>query len=384
MKRENKKSYITLQTSQNKGITLIALIITIIVLLILAVVAIRAVQGDGIISHAKNAQTRYEQEQAKELGILSSYEIELAKNSPVSLSDEMTSTKFAKTTFVKDSKGKIFVVPAGYTIVKDETTENTVEVDKGVVIKDDSNNQFVWVPTTTDIVAYGLNTSDCREPDVVTGATPSATVNSASGEEYDAVTDNLKRAGCTQNLNNDSAVNAYDFKIQLTNEFNEMAESVNKYDGFYVGRYEMSYSGTAKSVKGAPSAINTSSENDWYGLYAKAKTYTNSANSVVSRMIYGSQYNAMMTWMGEAANTNCDNRNKERTTGTCETDKIKNVYDLYGNSYEWTQEASNTVYRVGRGGIYYDSYSPSSSYSNNPTDTYSNGSSGSRLTLYIK
>ena len=48
----------------NKGITLVALIITIIVLLILAVVAIRAVQGDGIISKAKEAakQTNIAQE----------------------------------------------------------------------------------------------------------------------------------------------------------------------------------------------------------------------------------------------------------------------------------------------------------------------------------
>ena len=47
-----------------KGITLVALIITIIVLLILAVVAIRAVQGDGIISKAKEAakQTNIAQE----------------------------------------------------------------------------------------------------------------------------------------------------------------------------------------------------------------------------------------------------------------------------------------------------------------------------------
>ena len=56
-----------------KGITLVALIITIIVLLILAVVAIRAVQGDGIISKAKEAQTKYEDAQNEE-------EIKLALN----------------------------------------------------------------------------------------------------------------------------------------------------------------------------------------------------------------------------------------------------------------------------------------------------------------
>lgn len=74
----NKKSHITHHTSNNKGITLVALIITIIVLLILAVVAIRAVQGDGIISHAKNAQTGYEKAQAEEEKRLLELEYQIA------------------------------------------------------------------------------------------------------------------------------------------------------------------------------------------------------------------------------------------------------------------------------------------------------------------
>ena len=58
---------------KQSGITLIALIITIIVLLILAVVAIRAVQGDGIIAHAKNAKSEYELAQANEEAALQNY-----------------------------------------------------------------------------------------------------------------------------------------------------------------------------------------------------------------------------------------------------------------------------------------------------------------------
>lgn len=61
-----------------KGITLVALIITIIVLLILAVVAIRAVTGDGIIAHAKNASSKYNQAQIEERVRLAQYEYQLA------------------------------------------------------------------------------------------------------------------------------------------------------------------------------------------------------------------------------------------------------------------------------------------------------------------
>lgn len=71
----NKKN---LRRKGEKGITLVALIITIIVLLILAVVAIRAVQGDGIISHAKNAQTGYEKAQAEEEKRLLELEYQIA------------------------------------------------------------------------------------------------------------------------------------------------------------------------------------------------------------------------------------------------------------------------------------------------------------------
>lgn len=72
-KKINPKSHITLHTSQNSGITLVALIITIIVLLILAVVAIRAVQGDGVIGHAKNARDQYAQAEVNETATLQNY-----------------------------------------------------------------------------------------------------------------------------------------------------------------------------------------------------------------------------------------------------------------------------------------------------------------------
>ena len=78
----NKKSHITHHTSNNKGITLVALIITIIVLLILAVVAIRAISNDGIISKAKEAQTKTEEAQVDEQAKLEEYLGEIESNIP--------------------------------------------------------------------------------------------------------------------------------------------------------------------------------------------------------------------------------------------------------------------------------------------------------------
>lgn len=53
-----------------KGITLVALVITIIVLLILAMVTISIVMRDGIINHANNAVTAYNEAQTNEAAYL--------------------------------------------------------------------------------------------------------------------------------------------------------------------------------------------------------------------------------------------------------------------------------------------------------------------------
>ena len=56
--------------------------------------------------------------------------------------------------------------------------------------------------------------------------------------------------------------------------------------------------------------------------------------------------------MGSLAYTTISgyNNDNNRTCGTAPDDVIKNVYDLYGNSYEWTLEANTDRLRVNRGG----------------------------------
>ena len=166
-----------------------------------------------------------------------------------------------------------------------------------------------------------------------------------------------------------------------------MSESVNKNGGFYVGRYETSLNnGKAQVVKGATSATaEESSANRWYGLYAYQKAY--STSSVQGSMIWGSQYDRMMEWM---KNTGTDvdsdigdnNRNTDRTTGTKETDKINNVYDLYGNSNEWTLEAYGTDYKIIRGGSFGFGETPNVRLEVQPYNLYFN--IASRLAVYIK
>ena len=75
--------------------------------------------------------------------------------------------------------------------------------------------------------------------------------------------------------------------------------------------------------------------------------------------MWGSQYNAIITWIGDAANIEkTEERNKERTCGTAPKDVINNIYDLYGNSCEWTLEAFHSTLRNDYGGNFKTSDRP--------------------------
>ena len=429
-------------TKLDKGITLIALIITIVVLLILAVVAINAVTGEGILGHAKEAQLEYEIGQEKESIILAVNEAYLAglgrmtqENLINALNKSFVAGKYSiessnesfiitinesgrKYTINKDgivegptggtesggtgadkTLGKATVgikveknstidgeaysstnpiIPAGFRAINTTTSSwdavSGPEVDNGLVIQDESGNEFVWVPVPEDI-----STTECvlgiesREPDVITS---------------DAVSSNLERTGLPAGSTSD------DFKTELVSMYSKMAQSINQYDGFYVGRYETSRQGnTPQSRKSTyvsgsgeliETAYNSSVENDWYGLYALNKRY--STSSVKGSMMWGIQYDKMMYWMGAAADKELSGYKRYNTTRTCGTapeDVIKNVYDIYGNSCEWTLVACGTSWRNAKGGNYNMSRKPSFDWAYVEANGNS-GDYGSRLALYVE
>ena len=178
---------------------------------------------------------------------------------------------------------------------------------------------------------------------------------------------------------------------QLKDEFYNMALSVAKNGGFYVGRYESSLINEETRVVAGASSMNatTDSAGTWYGLYQKQKDFI-STGHLSSTMIWGSQYDAIMNWIANGDNTKIKdnsgtNQNSDgaRRTGSKSTDKINNIFDLYGLGREWTMEAYYADYRVSRGGL--DSYlgeSPSDRNIFHPCDA--NGDLSSRPTLYIQ
>ena len=301
----------------------------------------------------------------------------------------------------------------------DNTNNKVTDVDKGLVIMDEKGNQFVWVPVEhiEDMVMCANNNKDGHTCNIVfdgTNISCTATGNSNEivGKLYatelgEKFKNNLDTTPYTytkdSGLREPDVITYYDntqtkYKVddratQLS-KFKKMTISVAKNGGFYVGRYESSLiNGTTRVVAGATSmSANEDSANMWYGLYAKQNNYATEngvSSSVVSNMIWGSQYDAIMNWIANGDNTKIkdnsgtnSNSDGARRTGSKPTDKLNNIFDLYGLGNEWTMEAYGTYLRVYRGGYFYYDLSPSSRISNVPYGAYDVYSS--RPTLYIQ
>ena len=340
---------------------------------------------------------------------------------------------------VRGEDNVLVPVPRGYTA---STVEGEKSVSTGFVIKQGSNgaltsgiNEFVWVPVPeiSDIYDETNNAGQLwnfsgttatkrtyeitgyREPDIVTKV-----YNSETGaydiDGADLIPDNLNQAGfsttdTTNDLNGDGSITADDFKIQLQNEFDEMIESVEKYGGFYIGRYETgNLSGEIAVVQKGNIDI---SNQTWYTQYKVSKTIGANSN-VVSSMIWGCEWDATLRWMqtsevekvknfatssvaygnfsvnsieyveNEETKTTTVGTGTQIPTGSAEITKINNIYDMSGNVYDWAIEAYDNNSRSRRGGYMADGISDigaSNRYGNYPTLKVAVG--GSRSTLYI-
>ncbi len=177
-----------------------------------------------------------------------------------------------------------------------------------------------------------------------------------------------------------------------------MIESVSKYGGFYIGRYELSEVGVQKDKA-------TLTKTDWYDLYKKC-TELQASDKVKTQMIWGCQWDVTMNWLISSGAKTSDEVNKDSSswgnynntlvkaddgttkikengtntklnTGKTTFTMANNIYDLAGNVSEWTQEASDTDYRAVRSGSFYSrsSFIPASSRFDSYGPDYSDGDS---------
>ena len=412
-------------------------------LLILAGVSISLLLDEnGIIKKSKDARREYGQAKANEQEQMNDTndwidEIVTGKTSTVVKSFKEAKTENSTIDGKKEGNANNPTIPAGYIPINTETSNwgngkdapSQDSVKHGLVIKDEKNNEWVWVPVDSATLATMYEESSdektlCgttgetavktklysksitigtdsnkktisrttpgktsyREPDLLVG----------SGTEYDASDTYCKiilgETGTKEQL------------AQLfVDEYKAMIESVSKYGGFYIGRYELSEAGVQKDRQ---PLTNT----NWYNLYNVCRdSKLQASDKVKTQMIWGCQWDVTMNWLISSGAKTSDEINTDSSswgnyrdtsvkaedgtteikvsgtrsklnTGETTFTMANNIYDLAGNVMEWNQGALSTNHRNNRGGSYFTS--GSSTPSSSRYDSYEPGSRGGNIRRY--
>ena len=405
-----------------KGITLIALVVTIIVLLILAGVALNLTIGqNGIFSRAQTAANTWKNAEANEQLALGEGAdiIDQYLNGNGSGNDNpdnvvgtslgvITGNETSNTT-TKDKYGNSITIPAGFKVVNPDD-----DVTKGIVIEDVSANgedsttigsQFVWIPVG-DVYISSEHTEENKKT-----ITLGRYTFSSDGTPTPVQT--------AENWSQRVEIPPY-YTEFATNSGNASAKSLENFvtmtlsrGGYYIGRYE---AGDAT----AEDSSRTSSTRDENPVVCKVGIYpyndvTQLQASSLARGMYTSsnfESDLMNSYAWDTAivfiqtfsgDTNYSRQKGKNTTSSLqkcgdsilnasyvdEGDEAQdvrcNIYDMAGNTYEWTTEYSSfsddpCVYR---GGYYNTSSNYTSDRDSGSSTTYSDEYTSFRPTLYL-
>ena len=311
------------------------------------------------------------------------------------------------------------------------------DANKGIVIKDKNENEWVWVEVPKDTAFSGLNIDTSKElttqnyNDIKNKMITYAGVyrkGSASQTRSDWTDEWYEGCGLTQE--------EYDIL------YKKMLKSVYTYGGFWIGRYEAGIEGSITDVSKArtshsdisigvsPKAISQKDAIPYNYVYcseaqALAKKMTPD-NNYISSLMFGIQWDLVCKFLEVKGKLSIENINSDSsswgnynntkriitsakakqkgtpwieirgvkiandsillTTGASEESKKANIYDLAGNEWEWTLENTsiNNYPCTGMGGCYisYSSNNPAS-YRFNDSITSSSDSISFRATLSV-
>ena len=373
-------------------------ILNIIVLLILAGVALSLTVGDnGLFRRAQNAADTWQMAEINE-------QIEMDKASNF-IEDYMNGNGgTGNNTQGGGSGDESGITWHGDVPIPDGFYYVGGEKDTGLIISDsldDANkgdnleaseyvgNQFVWVPVANpgnyfiDATAT-LNTKATgagEGNEVTTNVYSNLTIRSVDQSKYTEGAPGVEKTGEGNWVTREPDVlSRYDtyatyyedilgfdsttaMAESMVAEYKAMSDSIKKYKGFYIGRYEL----TANGEKTGASLT----DQNWYNLYKACQNVVTGKENVKSTMIYGVQWDATIDWLKQSGfdtdtnssswgnysdssgDADVEGAGSKQNTGHSEYWKANNIYDLAGNCWEWTQEADATNARIHRGGGYY-------------------------------
>lgn len=276
-----------------------------------------------------------------------------------------------------DNEVYLVPIPKGFEI-SGATTESTVE--NGLVIYEmtkeekeainwtdfeqvenakQTYNQFVWIPVSNKFETTYSSGTDYLEPKEL------PRVSTSSGGNILDSQDNLDYYYEKNHYNYEE-----DFNYSL--HYSQMVESVNKYDGFYIGRYETISDEEGKIGSKANNLVvlvnfifkeGTVLNGEeyyyrWWRIYYLQRNSDVEGNGehIQTNMIWGQQWDAMLKYLGtDKAESTISGKKSLIANSGIQTyddglkDLINNIYDLRRNVHEFTAEAYSDRYRVLRG-----------------------------------
>ena len=306
--------------------------------------------------------------------------------------------KYKDTTSITDASGDTLYVPGDFGIASDSATD----IDDGVVITD-GINEFVWIPvsdadlaemySTTDPDSAGdttLSKSTLNEEATttkiyskirgITGGAPGSTsfrepdilIDTDFGDASTSASRGINLIKSELGYKGDNATVLKNFAQDMVNEYRAIFESIKQYDGFYIGRYELTGTANEPTVQRYQPVLTaeTSGANTWYGLKDACSRVVNSKYAK-SHMIYGNQWDEVMDWLVDTGDKESEEVNEDSSSwgnysnysgetvvegygepqesGHSDAWSANNIYDLAGNYFDFTQEADTTSSRVIRG-----------------------------------
>lgn len=419
---------------KNKGVTLIALAVTIVVMLILAGVTISVLNGEnGIVKQAQKAKEESKIKELKEKvridiagkrveningelrvsvlkEILDKYfdnvpvETQITSETELKAKEEYGKyemkisdidvgeiTYETSYTIFKDVNGEQVPIPEGY-IVSENSDENIV--NKGLVVSDSRGNEYVWISCTVDSSSNKLQYKRTEW-----GVEKDGTDNSRAIK--DELT--LKDIDVTYSkTDTDNGINE-EISKEIVAQINAEKESIKKYGGYYIGRYEVGKDNKTAVIKAEQEPyVNIK----WSKAYELAKgigggegatTYLcssyswdtainfiqNTTGKNYATSIIGFNGNWKSQEVKDSSGKVIKPVNTAQRLNTGLTTALCNIYDMGGNVGEFTTElnpgTSETV--VLRGGYYPYNYPAGYRWdSNSGASSYY----GFRATLFLK
>ena len=343
-----------------KGITLVALVVTIVVLLILAGVSINLVLGNnGIITKAKDAETK--SAEASQNDLIGMNELAQQLEEQINGSTGSGSGNGGAGGSGTDTKVPEVGTSETAPYFPDNTfTKKEGTIETGLVIKDGSGNEYVWVvvPRTTAVYATtGLGKTTFTDAD------------------YTSIENDLKEytktyRGSTSFITDtwyaDDKNEGWLSETEYKTLKNSMLKSVYENGGFYVGRYEAGIAenrtgNTDKNsdgkytIEGMPTPVTKADAYPYtYVTRTQAQNLASNVNSgtKTSSLMFGVQWDLVLAFMSK------------------DTAKITSADGLTSNSIT-IGNYRDSVFQLNQTGKYavYSNYSLSSTWNPSTTST---------------